>query len=159
MLLLDSKNHGVIAVNTRLRDRLDAHLHADRLERELADGASPEASLGLALRAQALTTTRSRRALAVGLTRVLAEASAPTVASMMRVPLNRAGVLAAAEELDQLRARLLAGGPLAAAGIARTKILLTVGNGPLRGVRAREDVRTAARHAIQGLDVLDHAWA
>ena len=153
MLLLEERDDTVVAVEPTWWDRLSAHLHADRLDRELAAGQRPEHGRALALRAQTLTGTRSRRVLAAGLARALADAAAPTVDSLMRVQLNRGAVLEVADEIGQLRGRLLAPGPVAAAGVAQTRILLTVGNGPLRRRSRTRDLRQAVVRATDALDL------
>jgi hypothetical protein len=154
MLLLQDRDDTVTAVEPTWWDRLRAHLHADRLDRDLAAGLHPEGSRMLALRAQALTTTRSRRALAAGLALALADAMAPTVDSLMRIPLNRGAVVEVADEIGQLRGRLLAPGPVAAAGVAQTRILLTVGNGPLRGRAHQHELGRALAWATDALDII-----
>ena len=153
MLLLEDRVDVVVAVNPTWWDRFGAHLHADRLDQDLADGEPPERSRALALRAQALTSTRSRRSLAAGLARALADAEAPTIDSLMRVPLNRSAVVEVADEIGRLRARLLAPGPVAAAGVAQTRILLTSGNGPLRRRFGVPVLRESLSRATDALDL------
>jgi hypothetical protein len=58
--------------------RVLARSQAARLDRELADGVSPEASATLAARALRLTSTDFRRDLATSLQRILAAAGAPS---------------------------------------------------------------------------------
>lgn len=159
MLLIEDGNGGVVGVRVRGRDRIAARLHADRIDRELAGGASAEASVRLAVRARSLTGRRSRRALAEGLRRVMAQAAAPSVASVALLPLNRAAVRAASPDLVELRGCLLADGPVAVRGVAQTKVLLTVGSGPLRGRGAGDDVASVVRRAIDALSVLDVTMA
>ena len=77
MLLIDDGTGGFSVVDARLRDRVIARLRADHLDQALADGASPDASLAIALRAQALTTTQARHELADGLQRVVSHAQKP----------------------------------------------------------------------------------
>src|ERR1700712_5364091 len=154
MLLLEDRDDTVVAVEATWWDRIRVHLHADRLDQDLADGARPERTRWLALRAQALTSTRSRCGLAAGLARASADAAAPTGDSLMRIPLNRGAVVAVAAEIDRLRAGLLAPGPVAAAGVAQTRILLTAGNGPLRSRRSSEPaLREAVARATDSLAI------
>jgi hypothetical protein len=153
MLLLEDRDDVVVAVEPTWRDRLSAWIHAGRLDQNLADGQRPEHDRTLALRAQVLTSTRSRRVLAAGLARALADARNPTVDSLMRVQLNRGAVVQAADEIGLLRRRLLAPGPVTVAGVAQTRILLTVGNGPLRGRGGGHDLRRAVVRATHALEL------
>ena len=154
MLLLEDGHDHIVGVDATLRDRIAAHLHADSIDDALAHGAAPDANAATSLRAAALTSTRSRRGLAEGLERVVAEAAHPTPTSLMRVPLNRSAVLSASSEIDELRQRLLRPGPVSARGVAQTRVLLTSGGGPLRGRGAADDLGRLLRDATQALDVL-----
>ena len=69
MLLLEDREGGVFGVNPRIRDRIGAKLHADRLDRALAAGDSPDSTTLLALRSQVLSSTPKRNELAAGLER------------------------------------------------------------------------------------------
>jgi hypothetical protein len=155
MLLIDDGNGGVISVRARVHDHIVARLHAGRIDRDLASGASPDASAASALRARALTTTRTRRGLAYGLQRGIAAATMPAAAAVTGAPLNRAGVLAASADLAELRRRLLANGPVGVRGVAQTQLLLTTGTGPLHNRRCVEHLATSVRRAIDALAVLD----
>ena len=125
MLLLDSRTGDPTDVRVRLRDRISSRLHADQLDVELAQGASPDATLALALRARFLTSNRTRRTLAGGLRRVVAEASAPTITGRGAQPFDRQAVLTAAPEIEELRSELLAPGPVSPQGVAQARTLLT----------------------------------
>src|SRR5579864_7474049 len=63
-----------VARPARPWDRLMARVRASRLDSDLAGGASPDATVGLALRAQLLVGARTRRDVAEGAQRVLATA-------------------------------------------------------------------------------------
>jgi len=67
-----------------------ARSQAARLDRELAEGTSPEATATLAARAARLTSTEFRRDLAASLRRILAAAGEPAAAAGARVPLGPA---------------------------------------------------------------------
>jgi len=149
MLLLEDRSGAIVAVRPRLRDRLAAQVRSHSVDAELAGGASPEASLALALRAQALTSTTSRRLLADGVQRALTETVDPSAASLATAPLNRAGVIGAACELVELRAALLAPGPVSTQGVAQVQLLLTEGAGPL--YRRGADLGGAVRRALDAL--------
>src|SRR5260370_28752116 len=75
MLVLLDEADCPVARPVRPWDRLLARLRASRLDRDLADGASPDATVALALRAQRLGRPRTRRDVARGAQRVLAAAT------------------------------------------------------------------------------------
>jgi hypothetical protein len=153
MLLIDDGAGGVVGVRAGLRDYLRSHLTADRIDRALADGASPDATAASALRAQELTSMQSRRELASGLQRALTLAIASGYARLAGAPLARDGILASAVELGELSRRLLAEGPVSVRGVAQTRLLLTNGSGPLHNRRSQEWLAATVRRAIRDLDI------
>jgi hypothetical protein len=70
-----------------------------------------------------------------------------------RVPTRGRAVLAVAEELDLLARRLLAPEPVSARGVARVRVLLTDGCGPLCYRGAGEGLRSAVSRALGDLEV------
>jgi hypothetical protein len=135
--------------------RLLARLHAHRLDAEIARGASPDGSLPLALRAQALLRDSARRDLAVGAERVLASVGCkPCVAGhriRLPVPVRAEQVRACSVELADLADRLAADGPVNAQGVARARTLLADAASPLYHGAACEDLRAAIRSAADAL--------
>jgi hypothetical protein len=152
MLILNDQLGSIVSVEPRWRDRLHARLRADRIDHQLATGASPDGELAAALRARTLTSTRYRRSLAAGVQRVISEAMSPSGPSTARLPLNRGHVRQALGDLKELHATLVASGPVHAAGVAQTKLLLTEGSGPLRGRCDVEDLGRTVRRATRALD-------
>jgi hypothetical protein len=67
----------------------------------------------------------------------------------VRVPV----VSDAADDLERLAQRLLAPGPVAARGVARSRLLLTDGAGALYWRRAAVDLRAAVEEALEGLEL------
>ncbi len=112
---------------------------AARLDRELAAGAVPESSAGLAARATALTSTKIRRELAASLQRILAAAGQPqatmrspaAAARPARIPVNRAQISQSAVPLAGLASCLATPGPVPVQGMAMLSQLLADGTGPL----------------------------
>ena len=143
----------VIARRVRIRDRLAARLHVQKLDRQLAAGAAPDGSPSLALRAQALLGPALRVRLALQLRRVLREAQRPQRMSPAAVPVCRPAVLEAADDLELLAERLLDPSPVGVEGMARTRLLLTDGAGPLYWRTRRDALVRAARRALEGLDL------
>jgi hypothetical protein len=152
MLILTDEFGSIVSVTPHWRDHVHARLHADRIDRELAAGASPDGEMPAALRARTLTGTRYRHSLAAGVQRVITEGLSPTPASTARLPMNRRRVLNALGDLQELHDALIAHGPVPARGVALAKRLLTEGSGPLRGRGEVEDLGIAVRRAVRALD-------
>lgn len=153
MLLLEDGHGGVIGVRPTLRDRAAAGLRADRIDRQLARGVSPDASVELALRAQTLTRTSNRRGLARGLQRVIEQADATTPTPQRGVPVRRSRVSAVVSDLRDLSRTLLAAGPVSVQGVAQIQVLLTTGWGPLYDRRNTEGLSRVLRRALRDLTV------
>jgi hypothetical protein len=133
---------------------------AARLDRELADGARPEASAILAARAMFLTSAGFRRALATSLRRILATAVSPDarprpsaagVAYPPHVQLRRDRIARSASELAGLAGFLAGQGPVPAQGVAMVSQLLTDGGGPLYRAGSRDDLDAIIERAAQAL--------
>jgi hypothetical protein len=176
MLVLLEKADCPLARPARPWDRLMARLRASRLDCDLAGGASPDASVALALRAQMLVGARTRRDVAEGVQRLLATAmQAPAVglplvparglrrparglrwpaAGPLRVPVCRDRIRESSAELAELIRQLRADGPVAARGVALASALLRDGRGPLYHRANPEDARARVRDAVNALDPL-----
>jgi hypothetical protein len=135
------------------RAQLLARLRAGALDRELIAGVDPGSSPQLTARALALTSPRSRAALADGLERWLSAAHGATSRRHILPPPD----LAAASEIEvrAILAELRGSTPLYARGLARLAVLLSDGTGP--AYVGERDALVAlfgeARAAIAG-----HAW-
>jgi hypothetical protein len=143
---------GVVARRARVRDRVVAWWRAGSLERELACGVAPESRPALALRAQALVTPTVRAGLARQLQRVVRDAQVGHRSLAAKIPTRSREVVAAAHELDALAVRLLAPGPVSARGVAKVRVLLTDGAGPLYYHGATEELRIIVARALRDLD-------
>jgi hypothetical protein len=135
-----------------IRDRLATRLRAAKLDRELAAGSSPDASVRLSLRARVLGRTATRLALARRLRAVIAEAEHGPALATARMPVCRHKVLIARSELEELAIRLTAPGVLGAEGIALTRRLLMDGSGPIYARPRADDLVIAALGARRALD-------
>jgi hypothetical protein len=133
-------------------DRLAIRLRGARLDRELASGASPDASVRLSLRARLLGRTSTRIALARRMREVIAEAERGPGAITARMPVCRRKVLDARPELEELAARLTAPGAVAVEGVALTRRMLHDGDGPIYTRPRADDLATQAAVARRGLD-------
>ena len=138
-----------------------ARSQAARLDRALAEGASPEASASLAARAAQLTSTEFRRDLAASLRRILVAAGQPAwpvaaqapfgSARQLRVPLRTTRISRSAPLLAEVAGRLLEPGPVPARGVAMVARLLADGTGPLYREAARDDLGALAERAANAL--------
>jgi hypothetical protein len=134
----------------RWRDRLLVRTRASALDHELAAGASPESNVPLAVHAGRLCQPAQRLSLARSLTRIVAEADAPT-GRRLRAPVCRPAIHRARAELAAVVGRLSASGPVDVHGVARVRTLLADGTGPLYRSAPAERLRnelTAVLHAL-----------
>jgi hypothetical protein len=159
----------------RLRpwNRLMARFLTARLDRELADGKSPEATPALAARAIRLTSTGFRRDLAASLQRILAAARLPAAETRARtgarralpitahpslgasrqpyVPVRRIPVSRSAPALAELVGHLIQPGPVPVRGVAMVSQLLADGSGPLYRKASHDDLAALVDRAVQAL--------
>jgi hypothetical protein len=146
--------------------RAMAGCRAARLDRELAEGISPEASAPLAARATRLTSMQYRRDLAGSLRRILAAAGEPTIPALsaaaratpgasrpVRVPLRASRISQSGPRLAELASQLLRPGPVPAQGVAVLSQLLADGTGPLYREASTEDLGAIIERAERALSV------
>jgi hypothetical protein len=145
MILVSRADGSVAGMPVRLRDRLLAALQADRIDQDLALGASPDADVQSALRARALTSTRMRRVLA---------------RALQRGDGDRPGLPTVADDLERLRRRLLADGPVRVQGVAQAHLLVTSVLPIPSQRRDRAALAALLRRAADALDIVDdEPWA
>lgn len=113
-----------------LTARLTARLRAHRYDRMLAVGVSADPGSPLAAHRTRLTSTTERQAVASALLRAVREARDPDVHSW-RIPVHIVNVIAAADLIDQVRLRLQSPRPVGVLGMARLRLVLSDGAGPL----------------------------
>ena len=114
-----------------LSARLLARLFAARYDRMLAVGVPAPAGSALAVHAARLTSVDEREAIALSLRRSLDDAGNRDARLSSRVPLNMPNITAARDRIDQVALRLHSPRPVAARGIARLRVLLSDGTGPM----------------------------
>lgn len=105
--------------------RLKSRLHAHRLDGELERNAAALPGSTLACHAARITGFEEREHLARSLRSALQPVPAPAI------PVDRAAVAANAELIEQVALRLHAPSPVRARGMARLRLLLSDGRGPL----------------------------
>lgn len=144
----------IVAHRATLVERLVAKCTSGRLDRALADGATPESSVLLAIRAQQLVDAHMRFVLADSLRELADEATGSTAHRLSRVPMDWPAVRAVAGDLRMLAAHLLERAPTPARGVAQVNVLLTDGGGPLYSPHSLRDLRVAVGDANRALDPL-----
>jgi hypothetical protein len=159
LVLCDKVDDCITTRDATAWERIVARLHAAKLDRDLAAGASPDSTAPLAIRAQALVRLSQRRDLARGLQRVLAEANQPARdhSRWGVVPVRRERVRDASAEFQALIDHLLAPCPLPARGLAQVRVLLSDGSGPLYYPGSPADLRSTVHKAVEALEPLS-SW-
>jgi len=131
-------------------DRLLMRLHGFRLDRDLAGGASPEASVELALRAELLVRPRHRRELARSIVRLTTAPRSP-YGGRPPVAVCRDRVRECEDEFGELIDRLQTAGPVPARGVAKACQLVADASGPLYRRSSRGDLPAMVRDAADAL--------
>lgn len=132
--------------------RVRAWARQEELERRLLDGESAGPAGGLlAVRAWQLTRQRARLQMARALSGVLAEAGGPPLRCGASVPVRRAEVAVAREEIERLVARLRDEAPVRARGMAMLRRLLGDGDGPLYAPSPDDELWRRVRRASVAL--------
>ena len=154
IVLLHDVDTGVDPFHVTTWHRLGARVLADRLDRRLAAGVSPESSILLAVRAHDLVTDKHRQSLATAIDRLVSEAVRPGPRPVTAVPVSWAAVRTARTELYELAGRLRAPAPVPARGVALVRRLLTDGSGPLFYTARADELPAATRRASASLEPL-----
>src|ERR1700760_2890915 len=111
--------------------RVRARLFASRYDHEIEAGVIPIDGSALAVHWISLTSVREREGLASALRTIVADAESDRQGIGSRVPVRRAAVGQAADVIDEVRTKLTEPGPVRARGMARLRILLADGRGPV----------------------------
>lgn len=142
-------------------DRVVARLRAPTLDSQLAGGCPPDDNWLRAVRAAMLVAPQSREQLARNWENLLDRACRPhgaadpralRLATDPRVPLPRARIAAAENDIRQLVVALRASRPVPVRGVAMANLLLMDGTGPVYSLRCQLDLGTAVRDATRHLD-------
>ncbi len=111
--------------------RLMARLHAGKFDRMLAVGVPAPAGSALAVHAARLTSVEEREAIAHTLRRAAQDAADHHAPLSSRVPLNVPNIGVAKDRIDQIALRLHSPRPVTARGVARLRLVLSDGSGPM----------------------------
>jgi hypothetical protein len=140
----------LLVSSEHLGDRIRAWISAASLDRELASGVPIESCPLLVLRARALTDPHAAAELGEQLRRIVREAHEGPRPRTHIAP-ARDHVLAAEDDLRLLASRLQSPTPIAARGVAKARLLLTDGAGPMFDACNSDDLGAAVRDAISAL--------
>jgi hypothetical protein len=114
-----------------LAARASARLRAHQLDRQLAVGVSARPGSALAVHQARLTSVAEREAIARALRRAVHDAHAGGTPRSSRVPLHSDNIAAAEDLIDAITLRLHSPRPVSARGMARLRVVLSDGSGPL----------------------------
>jgi hypothetical protein len=145
VVLQDAQNRPVVRTAGPWQQLL-ARMRSGQLDRQLAGGTSPDATIGLALRAGTLEGMRERCQLASSVRHIIA-AAAPDSCARLVVPLCRDRIRDSSAELTELIDSLLTPGPVSARGVALARALVTDAASPLYNRASHADLRATA-HAV-----------
>ncbi len=112
-------------------NRVIAQLYATRFDKQLAAGVAPEPGSALAAHVARLASADERRTLAETLQHSVSETHSRHPRMSATIPVDRSGVAAAVGLIDQVVLRLLGPRPVSARGVARLRLLLSDGAGPM----------------------------
>lgn len=147
--LVDVPSTGSVLERVTTRARVSARLRGAALDRALAEGSVPEADVALTLHASRLISPTVRRRLARVL-RAIVESSRQPARPLSGWPGPH--VAQAGSDLLALAERLERPEPVAARGVARVRLLLGDGGGPLHVPRDAHGLVQAVRDAFAALE-------
>jgi hypothetical protein len=133
-----------------LLTRLTARLLADSYDRKLVSGAPVTPGTALAVHARRLITVVERESVARSFRTALREARKPLTPWTARSWTHRPNVTAAADTIDAVTLHLHSPRPVSAEGVARLRLLLSDGTGPLY-TSGHGDLTSALRTALSAL--------
>ena len=111
--------------------RVIAELFATRFDKQLVAGVAPEPGSVLAAHVSRLASGGERRKLAEALHHSVCEAHSRRTRMSATIPVDRSAVAAAVGLIDQVVLRLTGPRPVSARGVARLRLLLSDGAGPM----------------------------
>jgi hypothetical protein len=111
--------------------RAIAQLFATWFDKQIAAGVAPEPGSALAAHVARLASAGERRKLAETLQHSVSETYSGHAPVSARIAVDRSGVAAAVGVIDQVVLRLLGPRPVSAHGVARLRLLLSDGGGPM----------------------------
>ena len=153
MIVVLEEGSGLGLRRVRWRDRLAVRARTSALDAALAAGTSPDSSVPLALHAARLCAPAQRRLLARTLTRIVAASEA--AGRHLTAPVCKPSVRRVRPQLAGIAGRLSAAGPVDVQGVARLRLLVADGTGPLYQPARAEDLRYELAAVVAALDSFD----
>lgn len=135
----------------RAYERVLARVRSFELDRALAEGADPDSSALLSLRAGALIGATTRAQLAGTLRRVIRDAGSHHP-NRSTVPLAKREILAARDLLEELATALERPGPIDPYGVAQVALLIRSGASPLYAPAFASRLALTLEAALDALD-------
>jgi hypothetical protein len=114
-----------------LAARVTARLRAYRLDRQLAVGVPAPAGSALAVHQARLTSAAEREAIARALRLAVRDARTGGIPRSSRIPVDPSNIAAAEDLIDAITLRLHSPRPVSARGMARLRVVMSDGCGPL----------------------------
>lgn len=114
-----------------VRARMAARLRATKFDWLAAVGGGAPAGGAYAAHCARLTSTAEREAVARSLRRIVRDARGRGPLMSSRVPLHTSNIAAAEDLIDEITLRLHSPRPVGARGMARLRLLIADGTGPL----------------------------
>jgi hypothetical protein len=137
----------------RLSTRLRVFLRRRSLDHRLADGAAPQSSPELELRARQLVSRADRSRIAESIDRLLAEArSGARSRWSSAVPVDRGAIAAAAPLLSRIAAVLELEGPIYCQGVAMLETMLRDGASAIYGRGGERALSAQLERVIAALE-------
>jgi hypothetical protein len=114
-----------------LAARVTARLRAYQLDRQLAVGVPAPAGSALAVHQARLTSVAEREAIARALRQAVQDSHAGGTPLSPRIPVHITNIAAAEDLIDRITLRLHSPRPVSARGMARLRVVLSDGCGPM----------------------------
>jgi hypothetical protein len=114
-----------------LAARVTARLRAYQLDRQLAVGVPAPAGSALAVHQARLTSVAEREAIARTLRLAVRDARTGATLRSSRIPVDPSNIAAAEDLIDAITLRLHAPRPVSARGMARLRVVMSDGCGPM----------------------------
>jgi hypothetical protein len=135
--------------------RLTTRCRKTKLDRALANGTPPEASVALELRARTLISAKTRLTLLSSVETLVTITHGPAPLGSRWAIVSARRLRRVAGDLERLSATLSRPGPVGVRGIALVRMLLLDGCSPLydSGAAPVEDLQNAIEHAINHLRI------
>jgi hypothetical protein len=120
-----------MASRASLTARLTARLRAGHFDRQIAVGVPAPEGSAIAVHQMRLTSVSEREAIARALRRTVRDARCDINPLTSRVPVHPTNITEAEDVIDKVTLRLHAPQPVSARGMARLRVLLADGCGPM----------------------------